>query len=131
MSSHSPRLPRGPGRPSARAHRRRRPVTPYADVPWDSLRAPFVVGVTPDATVAKSLGCRPQDVARYRDEHGIEAPGTEGDGGRWPTDDELRAENEAAADLREAEVRLYPLRSSAWWMDGRLGSGEDEHDAED
>ena len=128
MSHQPPRLPSGPKPPSTRPHRRRRPVVPFAEVDWSSLRAPYQIGVTPDATVARVLGCHPAAVARYRYEHGIEAPGTEGDGGRWPTDDELRAENEAAADLREAEVRLYPLRSSAWWMDGRLGSGEDEED---
>ena len=124
MPSHSPRLPRGPGRPSARRHRRRRPIVRYADVDWDSLREPYEIGVTPDATVAQVLRCTPRAVARYREEHGIPSPPAREE--KWPSDDELRRQNEAAAEEREAEVRLYPLRSSAWWMDGRLGTDDEE-----
>jgi hypothetical protein len=73
-----------------------------------------------------SVGCRPQDVARYREEHGIPSPPAREE--KWPSDDELRRQNEAAAEEREAEVRLYPLRSSAWWVDGRLGVDDDAED---
>jgi hypothetical protein len=93
-------------------------------VDWDSLREPYEIGVTPDATVAQVLRCTPRAVARYREEHGIPSPPAREE--KWPSNDELRRQNEAAAEEREAEVRLYPLRSSAWWMDGRLGTDDEE-----
>jgi hypothetical protein len=126
MSHQPPRLPLGPKPPSARRHRRRRPIVRYADVDWDSLREPYQIGVSPDATVAQVLRCTPRAVARYREEHGIPAPPAREE--KWPSDDELRRQNEESAFYREAEVRLYPLRSSAWWMDGRLGVGESDED---
>jgi len=127
MTSHSPCFPRGPRKPSPGPHRRRRPSTPFEAIDWSSLRSPFRIGLTPDATVAKSLGCHPADVARYRLEHGIEAPGTEGDGGRWPSDAELTRQNEAAGERREAELRWEALMSSSGaWMDGRMGVDDED-----
>jgi hypothetical protein len=95
-------------------------------VEWTALRAPYQIGVTPDATVAQVLRCTPRAVARYREEHGIPSPPDREE--KWPSDDELRRQNEAAAEEREAEIRDAPLVSSSGaWMDGRLGPDEEDN----
>lgn len=131
MTSHSPRLPRGPRKPSPGPHRRRRPVPKYDTIDWDSPCRPVFLGVDTDYTCSRAYHCTPIQVERRRREYFIPPPPPRGEQGNWPSDNELRRQNILAGQRRKEEVRRRSeMTSSGAWMDGRLGwdEGDDDED---
>lgn len=126
MSSHTHRLPVGRP-PSTRAHKRRKPVPKYDTIDWDNPSRPVALGVDTDYSCSRAFRCTTLQVERRRREYFIPAPPHREEQGVWPSDEELRRQNEEAGERREAEVREQVLiRSSGGWMVGRMDREDDE-----
>ena len=88
-------------------------------IDWDNLPDGMDLATTSQTQIARRMGTTTAAVQRARRCRGIAPPNGATERGRWPSDAELRRQNEAAGDRRAEEVRsVETVTGGSSWMGG-------------